>query len=197
MRRSSSIRASTLETLIFLIVSTGRVGRMRPVRRLPPLVALCVFAAGCGGGGDGEAAPTMTATVAPPPPTTTTTRVPTRTNVVTVTVPKPTAQPRAKPTGRPRFTIRLAAESHVAEVGRRWRYTVRALKKGKPIGATAKMRVFLGNDLVDTLGFFTFEGTLRRTHRWQAVLKGKDVVLQAEVEGEGGTQRANWRVSVR
>ena len=58
------------------------------------------------------------------------------------------------------------------------------------------MRVFVDDELVDTLGWFTFDGRLTNTHRWPKALRGKDVVLQAEVEGEGGTQRANWPVSV-
>ena len=59
------------------------------------------------------------------------------------------------------------------------------------------MRVFVDGELVDTIGFFGFTGTLSRTHRWPAVLKGKTgVVLQAEVEGDGGTQRANLPVTV-
>jgi hypothetical protein len=92
----------------------------------------------------------------------------------------------------------LTAESPTATVGRPWRYTVRAVaQSGGGAAGTAKMRVFVENELVDTIGFFAFENTLSRTYRWPSVLRGKEgVVLQAEVEGAGGTQRANLPVTV-
>jgi hypothetical protein len=81
--------------------------------------------------------------------------------------------------------------------GASFRFTVRAVDaNGKRAAGTAKMRVFLGKEPVDTLGFFPFTGTLARTYRFSPLLKGKDVILQAEVEGAGGTQRANWPVHV-
>jgi hypothetical protein len=150
-----------------------------------PLLALVAFAAACGG--RDEASPTAAETTAQPSPTT----------IVTVT-PEQTARPAPTPTGRPRFTVTLTAESPTGTVGKPWRYTVRATRPGGgPAGATAKMRVFVGSELVDTLGFFAFDGTLTRTHRWPPVLRGKNVVFQAEVEGEGGTHRKNLNVTIR
>jgi hypothetical protein len=153
-------------------------------RALGLLIGL--VAAGCGGGGgdvDG-----------------TTAAAPTTTAPVIVTTPEATAQVEPTPTGEPTFVIRLTGESPTATAGRPWRYTVRAMRKsdGAPAAGTAKMRVFVEGEVVDTLGFFFFEsGTLSRTHRWPTVLKGKSgVILQAEVEGEGGTQRANFPVTV-
>ena len=150
------------------------------VRR--PLVLIPLVVAGCGGGGD--------ATVTPAPPTTA--------PALTVTTPEETAQVTPTPTGKPTFTIELVGESNHATVGKPWRYTVRArAKRGGQAGGTAKMRVFLDGELVDTLGYFAFTGRLSRTHRWPSVLKGKkNVVLQAEVEGDGGTQRDNFPVAV-
>jgi hypothetical protein len=152
---------------------------MLAVRRFAILIAL--LAAGCGGGDDDAASPG-------PKPTT-------PTDVVTVTVPD-TADPGEKPSGEPAFEARLTAQSHEASAGAAWSYTVTAQKRGRPAAGTAKMRVFVGDELVDTLGWFTFEGRLTKTHRWPRALRGKDVVLQAEVEGEGGTQRVNWPVSI-
>ena len=150
------------------------------MRTLPVLLVLGLLSAGCGGG---EASPTI---------------APTTTSIVTVDPEENTARPTPTPSGKPAFTITLTGESHQATVGRRWRYTVKAVRRnGRPAGGTAKMRVFIGRQEVDTLGFFAFEGTLSRRHTWPSVLRGKEnVVLQAEVEGEGGTQRANWRVTV-
>lgn len=160
---------------------------MQAVRR--SLLLLLVLAAGCGGGNDQTAPPATTA----PPGT-----APTSTGVQTVTQPN-TVMPGEKPTGEPQFTITLTAESTTASAGRPWRYTVRAkAKPGLNAGATtAKMRVFVDGDLVDTLGFFAFERELVRTHVWPRSLRGESVELQAEVEGDGGTQRAVVPVDVR
>ena len=157
---------------------------MRGVKRALGL-GLALFVVGCGGGGGGNGDGT---TAAAPP-----TAAP-----VTVTTTKDTSQAEPRPTGKPTFDVRLTGENATPVAGQPWRYTVTATSKdGKPANATAKMRVFVEGDLVDTLGFFAFEGTLTRTHKWPTVLKGKDgVVLQAEVEGAGGTQRVNFPVKV-
>lgn len=154
------------------------------MRRSLLLVALAL--AGCGGGDDDDA-------TAPPPPTA-------GPPAVTVTQPEDTAQAEPSPTGKPTFEITLTAESAKPSAGKAWRYvvTAKATDGGRADGTTAKMRVFVGDELVDTLGFFAFEDRLTRTHVWPAILKGKrNVMLQAEVEGEGGTQRANFPVTVR
>jgi hypothetical protein len=161
---------------------------MAGMRRLLVVVLLL---AGCGGGGGGggaadggEAAGTTAATVATP------------TDVQTVTVPD-TARVDPTSDGDPTFTVELDPEDETATAGRPWRFTVRAVDSaGAPASATAKMRVFVGDELVDTLGWFPFEGTLTRTHTWPRALIGKDVVLQAEVEGPGGTQRENADVRI-
>lgn len=158
---------------------------MRGVKRALTL-GLALIVAGCGGGGGGGEA---TTDAAPP------TAAP-----VTVTTTPDTAQAAATPTGNPTFDVELSGASPTAQAGRPWRYTVRATNKrgGGPAMGTAKMRVFLDGELVDTLGFFVLRnGTLSRTHKWPTVLKGKSgVVLQAEVEGAGGTQRVNYPVTV-
>jgi hypothetical protein len=157
---------------------------MAGVKRALALTLALAFT-GCGGGDDGGGV-AEPATTAPGP------------GPITVTTPEETAQAEATPTGNPTFTIRLLAESPTATAGRPWRYTVRARSNsGGPAGGTAKMRVFVEGELVDTIGFFAFDNALTRTHRWPTVLKGKEgVVLQAEVEGDGGTQRANYPVTV-
>jgi hypothetical protein len=155
---------------------------MQPVRR-SSLLLLLALAAGCGGGDDQTAPPGTTA--------------PTSTDVLTVTQPN-TAMPGEKPTGNPQFTVTLTGESRTPTAGRPWRYTVRAKPKpGLAAGATtAKMRIWVDGELVDTLGFFAFERVLMRTHVWPRSLRGETAELQAEVEGDGGTQRAVLKVQV-
>jgi hypothetical protein len=155
---------------------------MQPVRRYTFLLLLALVA-GCGGGNDQTAPPGTTAS--------------TSTDVLTVTQPN-TAMPGEEPTGDPQFTVTLSGENRTPTAGRPWRYTVRAkAKPGLSSGATtAKMRVWVEGELVDTLGFFAFERALVKTHTWPRSLRGETAELQAEVEGDGGTQRAVFRVVV-
>ena len=154
---------------------------MQPVRR--SLLLLIVLAAGCGGGDDQTAQPGTTA--------------PTSTDVLTVTQPGNTAEPGEVATGDPQFTVTLSAENTTPTAGRPWRYTVRAeSKQGGSASGTAKMRVWVDGELVDTLGFFLFDGSLVKTHTWPRSLQGESAELQAEVEGDGGTQRAVLQVRV-
>jgi hypothetical protein len=156
---------------------------MQPVRR-SSLVLLLALAAGCGGGSDETATPGTTA--------------PTGTGVLTVTQPEDTARPGEEATGDPRFTVTLRGESTTPEAGRPWRYTVTARSTDDgPAAGTAKMRVWVDDELVDTLGYFSFEGELVRTHVWPRSLRGESAELQAEVEGDGGTRRVVLPVDVR
>ena len=155
---------------------------MQPVRR-SWLLLLLALAAGCGGGSDQTSPPGTTA--------------PTSTDVFTVTQPEDTAKPGEDPTGDPQFTVTLTGESTTPTAGRPWRYTVRAEStQGGSASGTAKMRIFVDGELVDTLGFFLFDGELVKTHVWPRSLRGESAELQAEVEGDGGTQRAVLQVKV-
>ena len=154
---------------------------MQPVRRYSLLLPLALVA-GCGGGND-QTAPPGTAS--------------TSTDVLTVTQPGNTAMAGEEPTGDPQFTVTLTGESRAPAAGRPWRYTVRAKSAdGGSASGTAKMRVWVDGELVDTLGFFSFDEQLVRTHTWPRSLRGEAAELQAEVEGDGGTQRAVLRVEV-
>ncbi|MEP7334135.1 MAG: hypothetical protein ABI717_00005 [Actinomycetota bacterium] len=148
------------------------------------LLPLLALAAGCGGGNDQTAPPGTTAATSP--------------DVLTVTQPENTAKPGEDPTGDPQFTVTLTGESTTPTAGRPWRYTVRAkANQGGAATGTAKMRIFVDGQLVDTLGFFSFDGVLVKTHVWPRSLRGESAELQAEVEGDGGTQRAVLPVEVR
>jgi ABC-type glycerol-3-phosphate transport system substrate-binding protein len=168
-----------------MIVSAAEVGTMARVNRAALALTLALAAAGCGGTDDAGSGGTTSATPTTAP--------------ITVTTQADTAQAEPKPTGKPEFRVQLTGESRQATAGQPWRYIVRATTpSGAPVNGTAKMRVFLEGELVDTLGFFVLNdaGTLNRTHRWPAILKGKSVELQAEVEGAGGTQRVNYAVTI-
>jgi hypothetical protein len=155
------------------------------VRKLLALTCAALVA-GCGGGSGGS---DDADTAAAPPGTT-------PTGVQTVTVPD-TARLQETPDGDPQFTIQLETDDTTVQAGRPWEYTVRAADSdGQPASATAKMRVFADGELVDTLGWFPFDGELTRTHTWSRTLVDKEVYFQAEVEGSGGTQRRNVEITV-
>ena len=161
---------------------------MQAVRRASILIVLLALA-GCGGGGGGDAG-NGGATVAQPGTT-----AQSSTDVVTVKVPD-TADPNAEASGAPAFKAALTATSHSVAAGSPFAFTVTATKRGQPAACTAKMRVFVDDELVNTIGWFPFEGRLVKSYVWPRSLKGKTAILQAEVEGEGGTQRVNWPVRV-
>ena len=102
------------------------------------------------------------------------------------------------PTGDPQFTVTLSGESRSRPRGARGATpSARSRRTASAASGTAKMRVWVDGELVDTLGFFSFDGTLVKTHTWPRSLRGETAELQAEVEGDGGTQRAVFRVVVR
>src|SRR5206468_2351480 len=69
--------------------------------------------------------------------------------------------------GEPRFRVTLAGASRTPTAGAPWRYVVRAVSpSGRPVNGTAVVRVVSGGRIVDTVGWFTFRGTLRNTYRW-------------------------------
>ena len=65
-----------------------------------------------------------------------------------------------------------------------------------PDGLHIESKVGDDGELVDTLGFFSFDGALVKTHTWPRSLRGETAELQAEVDGDGGTQRAVLEVRV-
>jgi hypothetical protein len=159
---------------------------MQPVRPASLLVLLLAVAAACGGANDNAAPPQDSSAASTTAP------------AITVTTPEETADPTSAPTGKPTFNVTLTGQDHSPVAGTAWKYTVHAASKdGGSAGGTAKMRIFVDDQLVDTLGYFAFDDTLTRTHQWPKALRGRKAVLQAEVEGDGGTQRANWPVEVR
>jgi hypothetical protein len=110
------------------------------------------------------------------------------------------AQRNAQPAsaGTARFVVRLTADNHRPRASATWHYVVRARDKaGRPVAGTAIVRVLVRGKIVDTLGWFGFNGKLRRGYRWSPHLKGSYAVLQAKVVGPGGSRIAGYGVRVR
>ena len=100
-------------------------------------------------------------------------------------------------TGRPQFVVRLQPESAMPRAGHPWRFAVYAHgAHNRPVGGTIVMRVAVRGHIVDTLGWFKFDGTLRRTYSWSRVLKGSFALLQARVIGPGGTRTVGHAIRV-
>jgi hypothetical protein len=125
---------------------------MQAVRRVSILIVLLALA-GCGGGGGGDAGGGDGGTTLAQPGGTTQSS----TDVVTVKVPD-TADPNAEASGAPAFKAALTATAHSVPAGSPFAFTVTATKGGQPAPATAKMRVFVDDELVNTIGWFPFEG---------------------------------------
>ena len=99
---------------------------------------------------------------------------------------------------RPHFRVTVYGQSRRPRAGVRWRYAVRAVTtSGRRVNGTAIMRVVVRGKVVDTIGWFGFKGLLRRSYRFNPVLKGKRAVLQAKVIGPGGSRVAGYLVRVR
>jgi hypothetical protein len=100
--------------------------------------------------------------------------------------------------GHPDFHASIAGASRRPVAGRRWTYAVRAVDaRGRAVAGTAVMRVLVRGRVVDTIGWFGFSGTLRRTYRWSPGLRGSRALVQASVVGPGGTRTVDYAVLVR
>jgi hypothetical protein len=147
-----------------------------PVHRstLPIAAALAVVAgSGCGGGGGGG--DHKSAGTSPPPGPTT-----------------------VAETGHPAFNASLSTDTSTPKTGVPWAFAVRAVDaRGRPIPATAIVRVIQGHKVLDTVGWFGFKGTLRRSYKWSSDLEGSSAVLEVKVVGSGGTRAIRHAVKVR
>ena len=104
----------------------------------------------------------------------------------------------AAPTRTPSFRVTLTGQNHSPRAGARWGYVVRAVtSSGKRFNGTAVMRVLVNGKVVDTIGWFGFKGVLRKSYRFNPVLRGKRAVLQAKVIGTGGKRIVGYAVRVR
>src|SRR5262245_33116829 len=100
--------------------------------------------------------------------------------------------------GAPQFTASVAATTHAPAAGTRWFFVVHARDKhGRPVAASALVRVLVDDAVVDTVGMFGFRGALRRGYKWSPTLRGSHAVLQARIVGPGGTRTVAFPVHVR
>jgi hypothetical protein len=101
-------------------------------------------------------------------------------------------------TGEPRFRAALAGDGHAATAGTPWHFAVHMVDaSGRGVGGTTVVRLIVGGRVADTLGWFAFDGVLRRTYRWAPRFRGASAVLQARVIGPGGTRTVRYGVRVR
>lgn len=161
-------------------------------RALTALLVVPLLLAACGGGGDDGSAADTTTTADTATTTVTGPRTATAATTGTTTRPKPKKKP-----SRSRLVVAVYGESHEARAGTPWRFVVKAQTGSKPVSGTAILQVLVGREVVDTLGWFTFRGTLRRTYRFSPQIRGRSGVLfSAKILAAGGSKRATYAVRV-
>lgn len=97
-----------------------------------------------------------------------------------------------------RFDASVAATTHAPSAGAHWVFVVRAVGgHGRPVAASAVVRVRVDGETVDTIGMFGFRGVLRQSYSWSPTLRGTSAVLEATVTGPGGKRTATYPVRVR
>jgi hypothetical protein len=166
---------------------------VRP-RSLSALLVVPLLLAACGGGGDDGSAGGTTITTTD---VTTTKPKPPRTTTVATTVTKPRPKPKKKKPARAKLVVAVYGQSHEARAGTPWRFVVKARTGARPVSGTAIVQVLVGRQVVDTLGWFTFRGTLRRTYRFSPQIRGRSgVLLSAKILFVGGSKRATYPVRV-
>ena len=96
------------------------------------------------------------------------------------------------------FRASVTAAKHLPFAGRRWHYSIHAVNaNGRPVPASALVKVLVDGRPLDTIGQFGFKGTLNRTYRWSTLLRGIRAVVQATVRGPGGTRTVRLPVRIR
>jgi hypothetical protein len=101
-------------------------------------------------------------------------------------------------TGKPKFGVSVGGKNRRPLAGAKWSFVVRARNAaGHGVSGTAKVRVLLHGKVVDTVGWFAFKGSLRKTYSWSPTLRGQRALLQVSVVGPGGTRTVAYAVHVR
>jgi hypothetical protein len=95
------------------------------------------------------------------------------------------------------FVVTLTADGRRAQAGKPWHYVVKAVDaSGRPVKGTAIVRVIAYGETLDTVGWFGFNGRLRKTYRWSGMLGGSSALLEAKVVGARATRTARYPVRV-
>jgi hypothetical protein len=100
--------------------------------------------------------------------------------------------------GRPAFRATVSGQGRTPRAGAKWSFVVRAHNAaGQGVAGTAKIYVLLHGKVVDTVGWFSFKGSLRKTYRWSPTLRHQGALLQVNVIGPGGMRTVAYSVHVR
>jgi hypothetical protein len=100
-------------------------------------------------------------------------------------------------TGDPRFSATVSGQNRRPKVGTPWWWAVRARAGGRAAGGTAIVRVVVAGHVVDTVGWFGFDGAVGHSYRWSPKLRGSPALFQAKIIGPGGTRTVAYAVRVR
>jgi hypothetical protein len=100
-------------------------------------------------------------------------------------------------TGDPRFSATVSGQNRRPTVGKPWWWAVHARAGGRAAGGTAIVRVIVAGQVVDTVGWFGFDGAVGHSYRWSPKLRGAPALFQAKVIGPGGTRTVAYAVRVR
>jgi hypothetical protein len=93
--------------------------------------------------------------------------------------------------------ISLAGSTHLARPGAPWRFTLRVVDAaGRPVPASATVRVVAYGTTLDTVGAFLLKRPLSRTYSWSPKLRGVNTELQARVVARGVSRLVSYRVQV-
>lgn len=100
--------------------------------------------------------------------------------------------------GRPTFRAAVGGGTRTPLAGAKWPFAVHARDaSGHSVPGTAVVRVLVHGRVVDTVGWFGFKGSLRRTYSWSPTIRGQRALLQVSVVGPGGTRTVAYAVRVR
>jgi hypothetical protein len=99
--------------------------------------------------------------------------------------------------GKPAFKAAVGGGTRTPLAGARWPFWVRATDSaGHGVPGTAIVRVLVHGKVVDTVGWFGFKGSLRKTYHWSPTIRGQRALLQVSVVGPGGTRTVAYAVRV-
>jgi nitroreductase len=100
-------------------------------------------------------------------------------------------------TNAPSLVVTLTADGKTARAGQPWHFVVRAVDaQGHAVRASARVRAIAYGESIDTVGWFGFNGVLRRTYRWSPTLGGATAQLEAKVVGPRATRVVRYSVHV-
>jgi hypothetical protein len=99
--------------------------------------------------------------------------------------------------GKPKFRAVVSGGTRNPVAGAKWPFSLKATDAaGHGVPGTAIVRVLVHGKVVDTVGWFGFKGSLKKSYRWSPTLRGQRALLQVNVVGPGGTRTVVYAVRV-